>query len=78
MEIMIEEMRQSLIKLRLTERKFQAMWVYKLRQNLIEKSEELSISEERRSYILHQTAYVHSIEDMASLLEDMKQLSEVV
>lgn len=54
-----------------TDEAFKPRLFQRLRQELIQELPTLPVNEERKSYLLHQMAYVHSFEELTSLLKEM-------
>jgi acetylornithine/succinyldiaminopimelate/putrescine aminotransferase/predicted amino acid dehydrogenase len=69
-----KEMNQALIKVRRSEPALQRKILLKLKTEIINKTDELRMSEERRSYLLHQLANTHDIDSLVSLLREINGL----
>lgn len=69
-----KEMNQALIKVKRSDETFRIKIVRSLRSELSEKIPTLAMSEERKSYFLHQIANVHEIEDLVTLIRDINKL----
>jgi acetylornithine/succinyldiaminopimelate/putrescine aminotransferase/predicted amino acid dehydrogenase len=72
-----KEMNLALIKIDRTNESFRPQLIKKLRVELLQKIDSLSMNEERKSYFLHQLSHVHDIHELVSLVREInkKQLS---
>ena len=67
-------MNQALIKVQRSETKIERKILLKLKTEIINKTDELKMSEERRSYLLHQVANVHDMDSLVSLIREINRL----
>ena len=65
------EFNQSILNFNQSEEKIQARILKGVRSELIAKTNELRMPQERRSYLLHQLVNCHSIEELVSLLREV-------
>ena len=72
-----DELNQALIEFNKSEGIFQRKILSHIRRDLSQKLEFFQMSQERRSYLLHQVSNTHSMEDLISLISETnkKQLS---
>jgi acetylornithine/succinyldiaminopimelate/putrescine aminotransferase/predicted amino acid dehydrogenase len=73
-QLIEKEMNQALIKIRRSDATFQRKILLKLKTEIINKTDELRMNEERRSYFLHQIANVHDTDAMVSLIREINRL----
>jgi acetylornithine/succinyldiaminopimelate/putrescine aminotransferase/predicted amino acid dehydrogenase len=66
-----KEFNQSLISYRRCDERMQSRILIRLRSELTNKLDGLRMPEERKSYLLHQVANCHTIEDLVSLLREV-------
>jgi acetylornithine/succinyldiaminopimelate/putrescine aminotransferase len=69
-----KEMNQALIKVQRSETKIERKILLKLKTEIINKTDELKMNEERRSYLLHQVANVHDMDSLVSLIREINRL----
>jgi acetylornithine/succinyldiaminopimelate/putrescine aminotransferase/predicted amino acid dehydrogenase len=69
-----KEMNQALIKVRRSDAAIQRKILLKLKTEITNKTDELRMSEERRSYLLHQLANAHDIDSLVSLIREVNRL----
>lgn len=69
-----KELNQSIIKFRRSEPLLQRKILLRLKSEIANKSEELKMSEERRSYLIHQLSNAHSIDELVELLREINRL----
>ena len=69
-----KEMNQALIIIRRSDASFQRKILLKLKTEIINKTDELRMNDERRSYFLHQIANIHDIDAMVSLIREINRL----
>lgn len=69
-----KEMNQALIKVRRSDAATQRKTLLKLKTEITNKTDELRMSEERRSYLLHQLANAHDIDALVSLIREINRL----
>lgn len=70
----IKEMNLAIIKIKRAEPTLQRRWLAKLRKDLLEKSSTLKMSEERKSYIYHQIAHLHELEELVEFIKEINTL----
>lgn len=63
---------QGLDKIKKSEPQFQAKALQNLRRNFVNTIQELNMSEERKSYFLHQLAYAREIDELHQLGQLLK------
>lgn len=68
-----KEMNEALITIKRSEDSFRLKMVKHLRLELTEKITDLLMSEERKSYLLHQIANTHEIEELVSLVQEVNK-----
>ena len=66
-----QEMHQALLQVRGSDIRIQQRILQRLKNEMINRSEEFRISEERRSYLIHQLNNVRDIDSLQSLLSEM-------
>ena len=66
-----QEMHQALLKVRGSDIRIQQRILQRLKNEMITRSEEFRISEERRSYLIHQLNNVRDLEALQDLLSEM-------
>ena len=69
-----KEMNQALIKVQRSESKIERKILLKLKTEIVNKTDELKMTEERRSYFLHQLANVHDMDSLVSLIREINLL----
>jgi acetylornithine/succinyldiaminopimelate/putrescine aminotransferase/predicted amino acid dehydrogenase len=69
-----KEMNQALIKVQRSEAKIERKILLKLKTEIINKTDELKMGDERRSYLLHQVANVHDMDSLVSLIREINRL----
>lgn len=69
-----KELNQTLIKIHRSDSTFQRKILIKLKTEILNKTDELRMSDERRSYLLHQIANVHDIDSLVSLIREINRL----
>lgn len=69
-----KENNQALIAAKRSNVTFQKKYLLNLRSSLLEKIDSLNMSEERKSYFLHQIANVHSMEELVELIREINKL----
>ncbi len=68
-----KEMNQALIIIKRMEPAFQVKELKKLRSSLIDKIPELKMSKERASYLTHQLANTHDVDELVSLIREINK-----
>ena len=68
-----KEMNHAILRLKLSQTPFFGKAIHHLRVDLYEKIPKLSMSEERKSYFLHQIANYHDLDDLISLVRDINK-----
>lgn len=69
-----KELNQSLLKTRLLDEKSQRKVLLRLKSEITNKSEELKMPEERRSYFLHQLSNAQDINSLVDLIREINRL----
>jgi site-specific recombinase XerC len=66
-----QEMHQALLQVRGSDIRIQQRILQRLKNEMISRSEEFRLSEERRSYLIHQLNNVRDIDSLQGLLSEM-------
>jgi acetylornithine/succinyldiaminopimelate/putrescine aminotransferase len=69
-----KEMNQALIRVKRSQEGFRSKIIRQLRTELCDKIPFLLMTEERKSYFLHQVTQIHEIEELISLVRDINKL----
>ncbi len=69
-----KEMNLAIIKIKRAEPALQRKWLMKLRKDLLEKSSTFKMSEERKSYIYHQIANLHELDEVVKFIKEINTL----
>lgn len=66
-----KEINISLVAIKSSDEKIQARYVYALRKSLVELTNKLRMPNERKSYLIHEIAHSHTIDELISLVREV-------
>lgn len=76
--IHFDAMEEAVLEIKKSEPQLQRKWLIKLRKSLLENLPDLLMKEERKSYIYHQIAHIHDLDELNFFIHEINslQLSE--